>query len=89
MTGSESTLDENHDPIPGFYGLYGLYAAGNDAGGFFWGSYNDRVPCLAASHAHTFGRLAGQSIAGLTADEPGKAVAQEAHVDAASGASHI
>ncbi|MCT3477711.1 response regulator, partial [Lactobacillus delbrueckii subsp. bulgaricus] len=34
-------------------------------------------------------RLAGQSIAGLTADEPGKAVAQEAHVDAASGASHI
>ncbi|MGZ1313468.1 FAD-binding protein [Lactobacillus delbrueckii subsp. bulgaricus] len=28
-------LDENHDPIPGFYGLYGLYAAGNDAGGFF------------------------------------------------------
>lgn len=76
-------LDENHDPIPG------LYAAGNDAGGFFWGSYNDRAPGLAASHAHTFGRLAGQSVAGLTADEPGKAVAQEAHVDAASGASHI
>ncbi|ABJ58624.1 LytTR family DNA-binding domain-containing protein [Lactobacillus delbrueckii] len=78
-------LDENHDPIPG------LYAAGNDAGGFFWGSYNDhdRVPGLAASHTHTFGRLAGQSAAGLTADEPGKAVAQEAHVDAASGASHI
>ncbi|CDR75694.1 Protein of unknown function [Lactobacillus delbrueckii subsp. bulgaricus] len=25
----------------------------------------------------------------MTADEPGKAVAQEAHVDAASGASHI
>ncbi len=42
-----------------------------------------------SQHAHTFGRLAGQSIAGLTADEPGKAVAQEAHVDAASGASHI
>ncbi|WP_231131900.1 FAD-binding protein [Lactobacillus delbrueckii] len=31
-------LDEKHDPIPG------LYAAGNDVGGFFWGSYNDRVP---------------------------------------------
>ncbi|MGZ1328448.1 FAD-binding protein [Lactobacillus delbrueckii subsp. bulgaricus] len=41
-------LDENHDPIPG------LYAAGNDAGGFFWGSYNDRVPGLAASYAHVW-----------------------------------
>jgi succinate dehydrogenase/fumarate reductase flavoprotein subunit len=76
-------LDENHDPIPG------LYAAGNDSGGFFWGSYNDRIPGLAASHAHTFGRLAGQFATGLTTDEPGKAVAQETHVDAESGASHI
>ena len=66
-----------------------MYAAGNDAGGFFWGSYNDRVPGLAASHAHTFGRLAGQSAAGLTADELEKAVVQEAHVDAESGARHI
>ncbi len=41
-------LDENHDPIPG------LYEAGNDAGGFFWGSYNDRVPGLAASYAHVW-----------------------------------
>ncbi|WP_270448502.1 hypothetical protein [Lactobacillus delbrueckii] len=76
-------MDGNHDPIPG------LYAAGNDAGGFFWGSYNDRVPGLAASHAHTFGRLAGQSAARLTADKSEKSVAQEAHVDASSGASHI
>ena len=76
-------LDENHDPIPG------LYAAGNDSGGFFWGSYNDRIPGLAASHAHTFGRLAGQFATGLTTDEPGKAVAQETHVDAESGESHI
>lgn len=76
-------LDENHDQIPG------LYAAGNDASGSFWGSYNDRVPGLAASHAHTFGRLAGQSAAGLAADKPEKDIVQETHVDAASGASHI
>lgn len=46
-------LDKNHDPIKH------LYAGGNDSGGFFWGSYNDRVPGLASSHAQTFGRLAG------------------------------
>ncbi|WP_251717848.1 FAD-dependent oxidoreductase [Lactobacillus agrestimuris] len=50
-------LDENYNPIKH------LYAAGNDAGGFFWGSYNDRVPGLAASHAQTFGRLAGKNVA--------------------------
>ncbi|MDF7639658.1 FAD-binding protein [Lactobacillus sp. ESL0791] len=40
-----------------------LYAAGNASGGFFWGSYPDRVPGLTCSHAQTFGRLAGQSAA--------------------------
>ncbi|APG67001.1 hypothetical protein LL035_03060 [Lactobacillus delbrueckii subsp. lactis] len=77
-------LDENHDPIPG------LYAAGNDAGGFFWGSYNDRVPGLAASHAHTFGRLAGQAAAGLALTEADQTISfAEKEVDAASSASHI
>lgn len=47
-------LDEWEEPIDG------LYAAGNCAGGFFWGSYPDRVPGLTASHATTFGRLAGK-----------------------------
>lgn len=37
-----------------------LYAAGNCSGGFFWGSYPDRVPGLTASHAQTFGMLAGK-----------------------------
>lgn len=79
-------LDENHNPIPG------LYAAGNDAGGFFWGSYPDRVPGLVASHAHTFGRLAGKYAAGAEADGSGTVevpVAAAAAVDAASGASHL
>lgn len=49
-------LDENNDPIDG------LYAAGNCSGGFFWGSYEDRVPGLTVSHAQTFGRLAGKYI---------------------------
>lgn len=49
-------LDENCDPIEG------LYAAGNCSGGFFWGSYEDRVPGLTCSHAQTFGRLAGKYI---------------------------
>ncbi len=40
--------------------IKGLYAAGNCSGGFFWGSYPDHVPGLTASHALTFGRLAGQ-----------------------------
>lgn len=40
-----------------------LYAAGNASGGFFWGSYPDHVPGLTASHAQTFGRLAGQNAA--------------------------
>ncbi|ETA73273.1 Twin-arginine translocation pathway signal precursor [Ligilactobacillus equi DPC 6820] len=40
--------------------IEGLYAAGNCSGGFFWGDYPDHVPDLTASHALTFGRLAGQ-----------------------------
>ncbi|MBI0032811.1 FAD-dependent oxidoreductase [Lactobacillus sp. M0396] len=47
-------IDKNGDPIPH------LYAAGNASGGFFWGSYPDRIPGLTCSHAQTFGRLAGQ-----------------------------
>ena len=47
-------IDQNGDPIPH------LYAAGNASGGFFWGSYPDRIPGLTCSHAQTFGRLAGQ-----------------------------
>lgn len=50
-------LDENYEPINH------LYTAGNDSGGFFWGSYPDRVPGLASSHAQTFGRLAGKNAA--------------------------
>lgn len=50
-------LNENNDPIKG------LYAAGNCSGGFFWGSYEDRVPGLTCSHAQTFGRLAGKYVA--------------------------
>ncbi|WP_288646579.1 FAD-binding protein [uncultured Lactobacillus sp.] len=46
----------------------GLYAAGNCSGGFFWGSYPDRVPGLTASHAQTFGMLAGKYAA--TDNEP-------------------
>ena len=51
-----SVLDENNDPIKG------LYAAGNCSGGFFWGSYPDRLPGLAAGRAATFGRLAGKYV---------------------------
>ena len=47
-------LNERGQVIPG------LYAAGNCSGGFFWGSYPDRVPGLTASHAMTFGMLAGK-----------------------------
>ncbi len=50
-------IDKNYDPIPG------LYAAGNDSGGFFCGSYSERLPGLAASRAQTFGRLAGKHAA--------------------------
>ena len=49
-------LNQDNNPIKG------LYAAGNCSGGFFWGSYEDRVPGLTCSHAQTFGRLAGKFI---------------------------
>jgi fumarate reductase flavoprotein subunit len=49
-------LNENNNPIKG------LFAAGNCSGGFFWGSYEDRVPGLTCSHAQTFGRLAGKYV---------------------------
>lgn len=47
-------LDKKFNPIKH------LFTAGNDSGGFFWDAYPDRVPGLAASHAVTFGRLAGK-----------------------------
>lgn len=50
-------LDKDYNPIKH------LYTAGNDSGAFFWGSYPDRVPGLASSHAQTFGRLAGKNAA--------------------------
>lgn len=49
-------LDENNNKIEG------LYAAGNCSGGFFWGSYPDRLPGLAAGRTTTFGRLAGLNV---------------------------
>lgn len=48
-------LNKDYCPIKG------LYAAGNCSGGFFWGSYPDRVPGLTVSHAITFGRIAGKN----------------------------
>lgn len=86
ITPKMEVIDENYDPIPG------LYAAGNDAGGFFWGSYNDRTPGMAAGHAHTFGRLAGKYIMGVepkTSEEENDVdEVPVADVEATSGASH-
>ena len=52
-------LDANHDPIPG------LYAAGNDSGGFFANNYPELLPGIACGRTITFGRLAGKTVAGL------------------------
>lgn len=52
-------LDGNHDPIPG------LYAAGNDSGGFFANNYPELLPGVACGRTITFGRLAGKTVAGL------------------------
>lgn len=56
---SLQVLDENHDPIPG------LYAAGNDSGGFFANNYPELLPGVACGRTITFGRLAGKTVAGL------------------------
>ena len=52
-------LDENHDPIPG------LYAAGNDSGGFFANNYPELLPGVACGRTITFGRLVGKTVAAL------------------------
>lgn len=52
-------LDVNHDPIPG------LYAAGNDSGGFFANNYPELLPGIACGRTITFGRLVGKTAAGL------------------------
>lgn len=80
-------LREDGSVIPG------LYAAGNCSGGFFFGAYPDHVPGLTASHAQTFGRLAGQIAAesvGACGDGDKAASVQLAKdtADANSGASH-
>lgn len=49
-------LDHESNPIEG------IYAAGNDSGGFFANTYPELVPGLAVSRAFTFGRLAGQMV---------------------------
>lgn len=51
-----NVLDTQFKPIKG------LYAAGNCSGGFFYGSYEDRIPGLAAGRATTFGRMAGKYV---------------------------
>jgi len=47
-------LDTENQVIPG------LYAAGNDSGGFFADNYPEYLPGLACGRTITFGRLAGQ-----------------------------
>ena len=50
-------LDEDNRPIAG------LYAAGNDSGGFFSSSYPELMVGIAMGRTVTFGRLAGQHAA--------------------------
>ena len=50
-------LDTESRPIPG------LYAAGNDSGGFFANNYPELVVAVAAGRTVTFGRLAGKNAA--------------------------
>lgn len=50
-------LDAEGDPIPG------LYAVGNDSGGFFCNNYPEYFVGVACGRTITFGRLAGQNAA--------------------------
>lgn len=43
--------------------IEGLYAAGNDSGGFFCNNYPELIVALAAGRTVTFGRLAGKNAA--------------------------
>ena len=43
--------------------IEGLYAAGNDAGGFFNDNYPERIPGVAVGRSLTFGRIAGETMA--------------------------
>lgn len=49
-------LDANHDVIEG------LYAVGNDSGGFFANNYPELIIGCACGRTITFGRLAGKSV---------------------------
>lgn len=49
-------LDTEHNAIPG------LYAAGNDTGGFFANNYPELFPGVACGRTITFGRLAGKNV---------------------------
>lgn len=50
-------LDKKHDVIPG------LYAGGNDTGGFFSGNYPELCVGVAMGRTVTFARLAGENMA--------------------------
>lgn len=51
-------LDVEGNPIDG------LYAVGNDSGGFFSGNYPEYLVGIACGRTITFGRIAGQTVAG-------------------------
>lgn len=45
--------------------IEGLYAVGNDSGGFFCNNYPELLVGIAVGRTNTFGYLAGQIVAGL------------------------
>lgn len=49
--------------------IEGLYAAGNDAGGYFSDNYPELIPGCAVGRTITFGRLAGENMAAAEAAE--------------------